>query len=68
MLQKIKAINTGCEVIMLTGVNSKLLAEKAKEHGACDFIGKPFDIVDLRAKVAGAFERVAKRSLAAPSS
>ena len=62
MLQRIKAIHAGCEVIMLTGVNSQQLAEKAKDFGACDFIGKPFDVVDLREKVARAFELVANRA------
>jgi len=62
MLQRIKEIHAGCEVIMLTGVNSQQLAEKAKMFGACDFIGKPFDISDLRNKVARAFELVANRS------
>ncbi|MGH7887024.1 MAG: response regulator [Candidatus Binatia bacterium] len=66
MLQRIKEIHAGCEVIMLTGVNSAQLAEKAKDFGACDFIGKPFDVVDLRDKVARAFELVAQRS--SPSS
>jgi DNA-binding NtrC family response regulator len=67
MLQRIKTIHPGCEVIMLTGVNSQQLAEKAKDFGASDFIGKPFDIVDLRDKVARAFERVTSRSLASPT-
>jgi len=58
LLRRIKGIHPGCAVIMLTGVNSQQLAEKAKESGAFDFIGKPFDIVDLREKVAGAFARV----------
>jgi two-component system response regulator (stage 0 sporulation protein F) len=62
MLQRIKEIHADCEVIILTGVNSQQLAEKAKDFGACDFIGKPFDIVDLREKVARAFELVAKRA------
>ena len=66
MLQRIKEIRTDCEVIMLTGVNSQQLAEKAKDFGACDFVGKPFDIVALREKVARAFELVAQRS--SPSS
>ena len=61
MLQRIKEIRADCEVIMLTGVNSQQLAEKAKDFGACDFVGKPFDIVDLREKVARAFELVAQR-------
>jgi DNA-binding NtrC family response regulator len=57
MLQRIKTIHADCAVIMLTGVNSQQLAEKARNFGAWDFIGKPFDIADLRAKVARAFER-----------
>jgi DNA-binding NtrC family response regulator len=60
-LQRVKEIHPACEVIMLTGVNSQQLAEKAKQFGACDFIGKPFDIADLRAKVARAIELVANR-------
>ncbi len=53
-LQQIKQIHPDCEVIMLTGVNSQQLADKAMELGACDFVGKPFDIVDLRQKVSRA--------------
>ena len=66
ILQRIKKIRADCEVIMLTGVNSQQLAEKAKDFGARDFVGKPFDVVDLREKVARAFELVARRS--SPSS
>ena len=62
MLQRIKEIHPGCQVIMLTGVNSQQLAEKAKNLGACDFIGKPFDIIDLREKVDRAFQLVANRA------
>ena len=61
-LQEIKQIYPSCAVIMLTGVNSQQLAAKALELGACDFVGKPFDIVDLRQKVSRALERVAQRS------
>jgi DNA-binding NtrC family response regulator len=62
MLQQIKQLHPACEVIMLTGVNSQQLAEKAKNFGAFDFIGKPFDIVDLRQKVARAIEQIGRRS------
>jgi len=68
MLQQIKQFHPRCEVIMLTGVNSQQLAEKAKSFGAFDFIGKPFDIVDLRQKVARAFEQITLRSPHPPSS
>ena len=55
-LQRIKEIHPSCAVIMLTGVNSQQLATKAIDSGAFDFIGKPFDINDLRQKVARAVE------------
>lgn len=58
-LQQIKKIHPDCEVIMLTGVNSQQLADRAIELGACDFVGKPFDIVDLRQKVSRALARPA---------
>jgi len=60
LLQRIKDIHPGCAVIMLTGVNSQQLADKAKDSGVFDFIGKPFDIVELREKVARAFKQVAQ--------
>ena len=53
-LQRIKTIHPACAVIILTGVNSQQLAAKAMDYGAADFIGKPFDVVDLRQKVARA--------------
>ncbi len=62
-LQQIKQIHPNCEVIMLTGINSQQLAAKAMELGACDFVGKPFDIVTLRQKVTRALEKLAQRSV-----
>jgi DNA-binding NtrC family response regulator len=53
-LQRIKEIHPDCAVIILTGVNSQQLAAKALDAGAFDFVGKPFDVVDLRQKVADA--------------
>jgi DNA-binding NtrC family response regulator len=61
-LQRIKGIHPGCAVIILTGVNSQQLAAKALDGGAFDFIGKPFDVVDLRQKVARALEHIAAKS------
>src|SRR5262245_54078190 len=40
ILRQIKTIHPGCEVIMLTGVNSQQLAAKAMDFGAFDFIGR----------------------------
>jgi DNA-binding NtrC family response regulator len=59
VLRRIKEIHPGCAVIILTGVNSQQLAAKALEGGAFDFIGKPFDVADLRQKVNRAVEHVA---------
>lgn len=57
VLRQIKTIDPGCEVIMLTGLNSQQLANKAMDFGAFDFIGKPFDVADLREKVASALHK-----------
>jgi DNA-binding NtrC family response regulator len=62
ILRQIKAIHPGCEVIMLTGVNSQQLAVKAMDFGAFDFIGKPFDVVELRQKVKKALENLAQKT------
>ena len=61
VLQRIKEIHPGCAVIMLTGVNSQQLAAKAIDCGAFGFVGKPFDVVDLRQKVARALDHVAAK-------
>jgi DNA-binding NtrC family response regulator len=58
VLRRIKEIHPDCAVIILTGVNSQQLATKASDFGAFDFIGKPFDVNELRQKVARAIEHV----------
>ncbi len=65
VLRRIKEIHPGCAVIMLTGVNSQQLAAKSMEFGAFDFVGKPFDVVDLREKVARAVAQVNRKTPAA---
>ena len=62
ILRQIKTINPGCEVIMLTGMNSHQLAAKAMDFGAFDFIAKPFDVVELRKKVNKALEKIAEKA------
>jgi DNA-binding NtrC family response regulator len=62
ILRQIKTIHPGCEVIMLTGVNSQQLAAKAMDFGAFDFISKPFDIAVLRHKVKKALENLAQKA------
>ena len=62
VLHRIKEIHPGCAVIILTGLNSQQLAARAMEGGAFDFIGKPFDVVDLRQKVARAVDQIAPKT------
>ena len=62
LLRRIKEIHPGCEVIMLTGLNSQQLAAKAMSFGAFDFVGKPFDVYDLRQKVSRALEKIAQQT------
>lgn len=62
VLRRIKEIHPDCAVIILTGINSQQLAEKAIEDGAFDFVGKPFDVADLRQKVTRALEHVAAKA------
>ena len=59
VLRQIKAIHPGCEVIMLTAMNNRQLAAKATDLGAFDLVGKPFDVVDLLAKVNRALAKAA---------
>jgi DNA-binding NtrC family response regulator len=63
LLRQIKEMHPVCEVIMLTGVNSQELANKALNFGAFDFIAKPFDVVDLREKVSRALQKIRERAL-----
>ena len=58
LLKQIKAIHPNCEVIMLTALNTRQLADKAMDFGAFDTVGKPFDVLDLRAKVKRALAKV----------
>lgn len=62
LLRRLKGLHPGCEIIMLTGVNSQQIAEKAKELGAADCVGKPFDVIELRNKVAAAWTRYQARN------
>ena len=57
-LKRIKAIHPACEVIMLTALNNRQIANAAMDYGAFDFVGKPFDVIDLRAKVNRALVKI----------
>ena len=63
-LRRIKELQPDCEVIMLTGVNSQQLSSKALNFGAFDFVAKPFDVVDLRQKIARALQKIRQQTKA----
>ncbi|HEU5463365.1 MAG TPA: response regulator [Candidatus Binatia bacterium] len=62
VLRRIKEIHPECAVIILTGVNSQQIATQAIDGGAFDFVGKPFDVVDLRQKVARALDSIGSKN------
>ncbi len=57
VLDQLKGIDPGIEVIMLTAYETIETARKALRLGACDYLNKPFDISTMRAAVANAMER-----------
>ena len=61
VLKKIKEMDPGCEVIMLTAMHNRKVLDAASDFGAFDFVGKPFDIIDLRAKVNRALAKISRR-------
>ena len=65
VLRQIKAIHPGCEVIMLTALSNRQIAAKATDFGAFDLVGKPFDVVDLLAKVNSALAKASVQEKAA---
>ncbi len=62
VLRQIKTIHPDCEVIMLTALNTRQVADRAMRAGAFDLVGKPFDVVDLRRKIELALAKVAQKS------
>lgn len=61
VLRQIKAIHPDCEVIMLTALHNRQLAARAIDLGAFDLVGKPFDVVDILAKVNSALAKSTAR-------
>ncbi len=51
VLQQIKEIDKNIKVIMMTGVDEKVVMELAKESGATDYITKPFSLENLENNV-----------------
>lgn len=57
LLDRLKAIDSSIEVVMLTAYETIETARQALRLGACDYLNKPFDIPTIRAAVATAMER-----------
>ncbi len=57
LLGRIKQVDPGIEVVMLTAFETIDTIRQALRHGACDYLNKPFDIHQIRAAVANAMER-----------
>jgi two-component system, sensor histidine kinase and response regulator len=57
VLERLKFVDPGVQVVMLTAYETTDLMRKALRGGACDYITKPFDVSTLRAAVATAMQR-----------
>ncbi len=57
LLEHLKAVDPGIEVIMLTAYKTVDTLRLALRLGACDYLNKPFDIATMRKAVANAMER-----------
>ncbi len=51
-LRSIKEINPNLPIIILTGTNTVRTAVQAMKYGAVDYLGKPFDIDELKTIIA----------------
>lgn len=57
LLERLKAVDSQIEVIMLTAYETIDTVRQALRLGACDYLNKPFDIATIRNTVASAMER-----------
>jgi len=57
VLDKLKGIDAGIEVIMLTGHETIDTARQAIRLGACEYLNKPFELKVIREAVSRAMER-----------
>jgi two-component system, sensor histidine kinase and response regulator len=57
VLERLKYVDPGIEVVMMTAFETTDTMRQALRLRACDYINKPFDIATLRAAVANAMQR-----------
>ena len=57
VLERMKRLDSGLEVVLLTAVRTVRTAVEAMKLGAYDYLTKPFNVEDLRAVVRRALER-----------
>jgi len=57
VLERLKYVDPGIEVVMMTAFETTDTMRQALRLRACDYINKPFDIGTLRAAVANAMQR-----------
>ncbi len=61
LLEKVKALRPGCEVIVITAFGSIELAVQAMQKGAADFITKPISPEELTVKLERFAQRLGQR-------
>jgi two-component system, sensor histidine kinase and response regulator len=57
VLERLKYVDPGIEVVMMTAFETTDTLRQAMRLRACDYINKPFDLGTIRAAVAGAMHR-----------
>jgi len=57
VLERLKYVNPGIEVIMMTAFETTDTIRKALQLRACDYLNKPFDLATMRAAVGQAMQR-----------
>ena len=57
LLERLKQVDAGIEVVMMTAFETTDTIRQALRLRACDYINKPFDISTMRAAVANAMHR-----------
>lgn len=57
VLERLKYVNPGIEVVMITAFETTDTMRQALRLRACDYLNKPFDVATIRAAVAKALQR-----------